>query len=138
VGALKPAGQVTPSPKPFHPDGAPLNYLPTSKWTPAMTKCHLLAYEIGLRLLEREIEIHFANDPQWPFNAVYGGQRLIFNVGRLGYQFFENQRSFLGLLIHELAHEKEGDHLSEKYYDALTNLGAAMVCLALEKPGLFR
>jgi hypothetical protein len=41
------------------------------------------------------------------------------------------------LVIHELGHEYEPNHLSKNYNDALTRLGAAAVMLALENPGLF-
>jgi len=32
----------------------------------------------------------------------------------------------------------ESDHLSERYYDALADLGARLARLALDTPGLFR
>jgi|SRR5271166_119705 len=41
------------------------------------------------------------------------------------------------LLIHELGHHYESNHLSAEYYKALTLLGAKLVTLALEQPTLF-
>lgn len=42
------------------------------------------------------------------------------------------------LLIHEFGHEYCGDHLSDKYHEALSRLGAKLKRLALEKSGEFR
>lgn len=42
------------------------------------------------------------------------------------------------LLIHEFAHHYESDHRSERYYDALADLGARLARLALDTPGVFR
>ena len=36
AGVLPAAGKVTPSPKPYSPDGDPLNMIPESEWTPGM------------------------------------------------------------------------------------------------------
>jgi hypothetical protein len=44
----------------------------------------------------------------------------------------------LDLLIHEFGHEDEGNHLSERYYDALTRLGARLALLVAADPSLIR
>lgn len=138
AGILRPAGQVTPSPKPFHPDGEPLKLMLSADWTPSMKKVANLAFAAAVRVLGHPITVQMTNDPQWPFNATYGDATLIFNVGRLGYEFFKNQQKVIDLLIHEFGHEYAKDHLSEDYYDGLTLVGSKLVVLALEEPELFR
>ena len=138
--AIKPAGIVTPSPKPFHPDGKPLVFIPPSEWTVGMMRVVHFAHEIGGHLLHHHINVQITDDPEWPFNAVYGKtDGLIFNLGCLEAKFFDRgiSNDVIDLVIHEFAHEFEGDHLSDEYYHALTRLGAAMTRLALDKPELF-
>lgn len=48
-------------------------------------------------------------------------------------RFNSGCKTVLALLIHELAHEKESDHLSRRYYDELCRIGA---CLALSQEDL--
>ena len=43
----------------------------------------------------------------------------------------------MDLLIHEFGHEYSGDHLSDKYHDALTSLAAKGMILALSHPEVF-
>jgi hypothetical protein len=42
------------------------------------------------------------------------------------------------LLLHEIAHEREADHLSDKYHSAICDYGARLTQLALDKPKLFK
>ena len=132
--AILPAGQVTPSPKPYSPDGPALKLLDQA--TPEMRAVEQHARAIAREVLQREISVTFANDPHWPFSATYGPGRLTFNVGRLGRNWFSLGRNRVGinkLLIHELAHEFSTDHLSEDYHDALCRIGAAMVEMAARR-----
>jgi hypothetical protein len=137
---IQPAGKVTPSPKPFSPDGKPLNLLDrSSEWTRGMEYVAQFAHAAAREILGHAIDIQITDDPGWPFNATYGGRQLIFNAGRLGRKFFENNVSeaVIDLVIHEFGHEYESDHLSRAYNDALTMVGAKMTRLALNKPELF-
>lgn len=63
---------------------------------------------------------------------------LMFNVALLGAGFFAQGPTVEvnRLLIHEFAHEY-GDHLEEKFDDAMARLGAKMVELALVDPDFF-
>jgi len=132
ANAILPAGQVTPSPKPYSPDGKPLklctdvtfemqevaNYAKTV--ARLVLDCHLLC-------------VTFAAEVTWPYAATYGRGSLTFNVGRLGKAWFDlrgNRRAIDDLIIHEFGHHFESNHLSEGYYDALTAIGAHMVELA--------
>jgi hypothetical protein len=131
AGAALPAGQVTPSPKPFSPDGAPLNVIPQGEWSMGMLRAVLRAKRLGKALLdvpEETMAVTIVNNATWPFAAVYSPGQLIFNAGRLGRAWFDDPdlEPFLELVIHEFGHHFSGDHLSEHYHDALCKLGARL------------
>ncbi|WP_456749086.1 hypothetical protein [Bradyrhizobium sp. USDA 4341] len=133
-GAAKPAGQVTPSPKPFDPNGEPAKRV---ERTPAMEAFAGFCQAFAQATIGHEIEIEFL---AW-FNATaaYGRRRMSFNVGNLGPEWFEGALRVeqIDLVIHELGHEYAANHFSREYNDALTKLGAQAVRLALDNPGLF-
>lgn len=139
ANAIQPAGLVTPSPRPdTDPDGRAREYLDRAKWSPAIREVCALAERIGSRLIGRPITVEVACDITWPFAATFGGSRLTFNLGRLSHGFFEGPLApILGLILHECAHSFESNHLSERYYDALSALGGKLAVLALEEPALF-
>lgn len=129
--AILPAGQVTPSPKPYSPEGPPLNLF--KEITLDMREVEQHAMAIAREVLKREISVTFANDAAWPFSATYGPGRLTFNVGRLGRRWFSlarNRKGVNALLIHEFGHEYSSDHLSEDYHNALCRIGADLVEMA--------
>jgi len=140
AGMLPPAGTVTPSPKPYDPDGEPLTLIPEAEWTPGMRKIADYAEALGNLLLDSTMDVSFAREPRWPYGATYGKGRLTFNYSRCGAAFFENGASddVNRLLIHEFAHHYESDHLSAGYYKALADLGARLTRLALTDPDVFQ
>ena len=123
--AILPAGQITPSPKPYSPDGPPLKL--EKDITPEMRTVEQHATRVARGVLERNIVVTFANDPAWPFAATYGPGSLTFNVGRLGRKWFDletNRVAIEKLLLHEFAHEFASDHLSHEYHDAICAIAA--------------
>lgn len=137
--AIKPAGQVTPSPRlDSDPNGRPCEYLPLERWTGAIREVVALTERLAPRLIGKRIEVRVANDITVPFGAWFGGDTFTFNVGRLGYSWFEgDEAAIFDLIIHELGHAFESDHLSASYYKALTDIGGRMVSIALRDPELF-
>lgn len=138
-GLLLPAGKVTPSPKPYSPDGDPLTLIKPEDWTPGMNRIVEFARVAAKELMHATIRVQIANDPTWGTAATYGPGKLLFNAGRLGFNWFDEgiSEEVIDLIIHEFGHHYEMDHLSRGYYDALTKLGARMTRLALLKPELF-
>jgi hypothetical protein len=134
--AAKPAGQVTPSPKPFDPDGKPLKTRPPD--TPGMKEFDRFARYAGKVLLDRSISITYADDPGWNFGGAYGDGHLTVNARRYGQSFFDSclpkaQRigesrmsEVLRFLLHEFAHEYESNHLSENFHETISRLGAKL------------
>ncbi len=137
--AALPAGQVTPSPKPFGENGKPLKIVPQSEWTGDVRRVVNYIESISLSLLKCEIEVVVANDAHWPFGGTYGDGRMTLNVGRLGYDWFKqgNGAEINRLVIHELGHHYSKDHLSAEYHQALCRLGGQLVELALREPSKF-
>lgn len=140
TGAIQPAGQVTPSPKPYGPDGKPLRLVAPGKYTPAMNAVVDYAHRIAKALIPAMgvLRVDIASEATWPFAATYGPGHLVLNLGRLGHAWFEGPLQPINdLLLHEFGHHYASDHLSQDYHKALTALGARLAGLALEQPGLF-
>lgn len=127
AGAALPAGRVTPSPKPFDREGMPLEFIPPDSYSGTMQRMERLAIALADILMNVRLRVKFTETRLWSTIACYGRERggaeLIINVSRV--QRFDDT-DFLDLLIHEFGHEYESDHLSSRYHDALTRLGAKL------------
>ncbi len=127
--AILPAGQVTPSPKAFQQGGGPLHRIEPEDWTPGMRQFAYYARRLILAWYGHDTEVVVANDRQWPFSGAYGpGGPFYVNKAKQRPGFFDNgiTDEVVKFVIHEGAHERVSDHLSENYYDELTTLGAKM------------
>jgi hypothetical protein len=132
-----PAGQVTPSPRPYSPDGEAQKILSEDKWTPGIKKVVAYAKFVAKGIIGAEIRIKVVTDIGWPYGATFGpGGELTLNLGRLGHQWFDGGAwdAVDELLIHEFSHYRVSDHLSSAFHDECCRLGAAMVKLALAGP----
>jgi len=128
--AMLPAGKVNPSPKPFHPDGAPLKVIEEEDWTPGLRKTAAYVRRAArLATGKTSLSVTFANDFGWHFAGSYGAGGITLNVARLGRECLENSpnQRLDDVLIHELAHDKASNHLSEAFYDECTRIGAALM-----------
>jgi hypothetical protein len=142
-GAARPSGQIMPTPKPYSldPNAPSRKLLPESEWTPGMKNIAGYVEDIGMKLIKRCVRVTIDKGrigAGWA--ACYGGGELTFNLASVGYDFFEHgpDARVNALLIHELAHETEDNHLSDGFYKVLQKLGAALTELALRDPELFR
>ncbi len=144
---------MTPSPKAFSPTGRPVKYLEKEKFTNGINKIiafsKFLFYKIMIpRYNAKRLEVMIVDDPNAPFLAAYqkeesldSGSTIWFNFALLGSDWFERDfmthSSILSLIIHEFAHQVESDHLSEKYYLALSDIGADIFTLLSANPASF-
>lgn len=135
VGAILPAGQVTPS----RPDATvPMIVVPENKWTRGMHSVAAFCRAVAPHVIDVQVRVVVSNNTTVSEAATYGSRTINFNMGRLGRKWFEGPLvKIVTLVIHEFAHEKSGNHLSEEYYDALTEIGAKMAVLALEHREIF-
>ena len=133
--SVRPAGQVTPSPKPFSKDGTPLELIPRERWNPQMIVFAEYAKVLAEELMNVQIAVRFAHDKGWSTTACYGNSELTVNLAK----FFLTAQPRINineLLLHEFAHQYESDHLSRSFYDAIARLGASLCELAIEQPEL--
>jgi hypothetical protein len=139
--AIKPAGQVCPTKHvEYSESGTPEKVVPESKWTEAMRRTAVLAQTVAEYALGFEIRVVMVNDPNHGahtnarMQAWYGSRTLSFNYRRLGKKWFrdDNIEEHLRLIIHELAHEYEANHLSMEFHRACCRIGAK-VALAVQR-----
>ena len=137
-----PAGRVTPSPKPFSPDGKPLQLLQPDATTADHKKFESFAKMIARELLQRTLTVVFADDPGWGFAGCYGNSVLTVNVRANGADWFQGSsasllQQWIPFLIHEFAHDRVNGHLSEGYHRECCRLAGLLARVMYEKSSLF-
>lgn len=143
--AALPAGQVTPSPKPYDPNGKPEKVIERKDWTADMGRIAEFATRLFLKLTNDVCEVYIVNEPTVGWSANFGersltGFVLCLNYGRLGKAWFglaNRHVRVLNLLIHEFVHHTVHDHLSDEMHEQATLLGAKLTNLALDEPEFF-
>ena len=148
---LKPSGQIKPTKKVlFSPDGVD-KWVPRDKWTPAMAAVADYTRAVTSALTGVSVHVGILCDITESAGACYGDQGLIYNLGRLGHEFFDecvtkrvnNYALFAptvrlnALIIHEIGHHYAPNHLSDTYHESLCSLGAKLAHLAVTKPEMF-
>jgi len=131
AGVILPAGRVTPS---SHiefsndPNAEPLKLIPPEKYTSGMWKVVNYAKLLAEALIGKSIVVKIASDITLPCGACYGQGELLFNAGRLGKAWFEDgiNDKVVALCLHEIAHDVEKNHLSERFADTIAEFGAKM------------
>lgn len=157
AGAILPAGKVTPSPKPFHPGGRPLETIPQAQWTKAMWRFQSFAHHLAIETLGHGLNsFTIADDAKWfaspgkLVQATFGPDRdLIVNwhvIGRKIADLMERDLTpanykllvpVVSMLIHEYTHYTVSDHFSAEMLDTACDTGALAVVAALSWPDLF-
>jgi hypothetical protein len=153
-----PAGQVTPSPKPYDPNGRPENVIDQRNWTPDMRRIAEFGGALFKKLTNVGCYVVIVDEPRASWLANFGsgngfdllglvqgsgsiGMRLCLNYGRLGETWFARPKrdiELLDLLIHEFCHHTVKDHLSNEMHETATKLGAKLTNIALDEPEFFR
>lgn len=137
-----PAGEVVPTYKPYSENGTPATYVPEEEYSDGMRNIVEYVETLGRLLLQRKVTVLFETGRMTaPFTANYGRESatFTFNYARVGRKGFDRLRSdpwLNNVIIHEFAHDK-GGHLTEGFEDALSDIGAKLVQLALQQPTLF-
>jgi len=145
--AAKPAGQVTPSPKPYSEHGDPVNVIDPSDWTEEQRNAIAYIKHLHRELIGCDVDVMIVRNVR-NFAACYSRDRdvlcssLDLSLQVLGHKFFRNvgygNLTYCNeLMIHEFAHYFSGDHLSSEYHKACCKLGAKLADLAIEKPEIF-
>jgi hypothetical protein len=145
-GAALPAGQVTPSPKPYDANGRPENVIDRKKWTPDMWKMAEFSEALFHKITGDNCTVVIVREPKAQWAANFGDQlllgvRLCLNYGRLGKRWFalpKRAEEVLDLLLHEFVHYEVHDHLSNEMHEKATEYGARLANIALDEPEFFK
>ncbi len=129
--ALLPAGRVTPTPKPFSTDGKPLNVISPSDYTNAQRCFVEYVRWLAPKIIGREVSIRLAEEVSWGVVACYGDGELHVNVAKTS---LTDRAKVNALLLHEFAHDRVSNHLSEDYHDEMATLGARLAELFATEP----
>lgn len=142
LGVLRTTAEISPTPKPYSTDPAAKarECLPENEWTPGMRATAKYAMALAQELLGCSISVVIDKNKERNFAACYGGRSLTFSLGSLGRNWFNGgiREELNDLLLHELSHESESNHLSERFHKACTALGAKLCHIALTKPEFFK
>jgi len=141
-GASLPAGQVTPSPKPFSPNGKPLRMLSATERTTGHQCFESFVRSLATELMDHSVMVEFAEDLNWGFKGCYGKGSLIVNVAALGTQWFEGStgtrlEQWIPFILHEFAHDRVSGHLTEAYHQECCRLAGKLARVMHEKSALF-
>jgi hypothetical protein len=149
--AAKPAGVISPSPKPYSddPNAPPAKRWPQEKITEGMKR-----YKEFVELVaERTLRVR-VGDWQWvdsgnhfcmccgpPKGTAGGWISYHVNVPALGVAWFErfpmSVAEMVDLTIHELGHFDGAAHLTDRYYDNLTRIGGKLAVAVLDDVATF-
>lgn len=132
LGVAKPTGQHYEFRRDIQssPDGQDYTIDP-EKWTEGMRRVAQYAVDLAGELLGYSVEVDIA---RYPFGvardcgAHFGGRHLTFNLTSLSHAFFDSgdEERVDRLLVHEFAHAKEMNHLSDGFYTECCRLGAKL------------
>jgi len=138
---LLPAGQVTPSPKPYSPEGRPERVVDEKDWTPDMKRVARFCQKLWVLLTEQSCFVYIVREPTagWGANASKG--RLCLNLGTNGHSWFaepNNSTRILKLIVHEAVHHTVHDHLSNKFHETQGKYWAKVFEKQRDTPRFFR
>ena len=141
---VKRHGLVTPASTLFPPPRASGDFTTIDTLSPAYTRLVAYSQALAAELLGLPVFVRVIHGPNLTCAATWLRDKkrptLTLNAAHLGpeVKFFAGRPSpaINELLIHEFAHQF-GDHLEEKFDDAMARLGAALADLALQNPTFF-
>jgi hypothetical protein len=138
-----PSSTVFPTPKPYGTSGPPVKVIKEEDYTVGMKLIYNFTKALSNKLLGVGLHLRYVSTTNG-FLACFGKRgvgtpSMDYNILRLGKNWFNHgiTEDVLSLIIHEFAHYYESNHLSEKYYEACTDLGARLALLALRDPDFF-
>ena len=144
ANALQPSGVLSPTPKPYSddPDAPPVTVVPEEEWTEGMRAVADFAKDLAREVLPADVKVRMVKAKGFAACYCRAGNfagHLDFNVASLRPKWFETRAvtEVVDLVVHELGHHEESNHLSERYHNAITRLAGEVANLALTKPEMF-
>jgi hypothetical protein len=152
VGAAKPAGVISPSPKPYSDDP---NAPAAKQWPPEQVTEAMQRYRAFVELVAQRALGVTVGDWRWvdstnDFSMCCGpmrgssGRAISYhvNVRALGPSWFEgfamSRADMVDLTIHELGHYDGAAHLTDQYYDNLTEIGGKLAVAIMDDLDAFK
>ena len=125
-------------------EGEPVEFVSDENQTEGMKSVKAYTEQLGKLVLGVDhLDVMFVRGQNrfqhGTFAACFSGGRspsIHFNVGNLGQKWFDDSVGTTrldNLIIHEFAHHYESNHLSAKYYKALSKIGAQIIRLVRDK-----
>lgn len=109
--------------------------VPEDEWPQSLRSAVSMMRSLGLLVLGFELQIEVVRDHSNRFQAWYSkGGYLTLNVTYL--RDTSSTEAMLNLMLHEIGHERCGDHKLDVYHDALTEFGAKLAIAAATHPEL--
>lgn len=135
ANAVKPAGQIAPTPKPFSsdPDATPVKLLDPEKLSVVEARTLRDFTRWAKQITGRVYKVRFANDAEWRFGGAHSnkgpgtGGSIIINLA--GRRMTRLTADVLSTFVHEVAHHYESSHLSHEYIRALADVGAEVALI---------
>lgn len=136
AGAAKPAGAVTPTPKPFNADGTPLSVLPCEQWTEEHVRFADFARWVASVTIPGSIIVAYSVDDGWnaDWHGAFSSKRILYVSLDFLQQAMSYQEEMLDFLIHEFGHVEDHDHLDAAYHVWLTRIGARLALALVKEP----
>jgi len=129
---------IAPAPEvfPTNLESVEARVLSEDQLTEGMKRLRTFVAELSEFLVGQRIASSFFTDTAASVLAQFEGGRISFNVQKLKEAWFEEglTQDQLDLVLHELGHVEEADHLSKKFNDALTKFGAKLAFKAARDP----
>lgn len=131
------------------PNAKPVDVIPESQLTEGMRKMREYTIGVARKILGKQVHVRFVQCDDlmgMGWRACYGRGHALsssdfdYNVTVLGRKSFDGPITIDqdSLILHELAHEFESNHLCEGYYRACTNLGAKLKKAVMDDPEWFK
>ena len=139
--AVESSASRFPTPRPGFSEGGVDTTVPEEEWTDGMHTVTEFLEDLGRELVGGCV-VRIVRDKWNRFRGWYGGKTLTVNLNIAGRRFFSefprNREEVVAFALHEFAHEREANHLSSGYHEALCEMGARIMTLALERPEVLR
>lgn len=134
AGAVTPAGQKFPTPKPFGPNGEPVQTLPLDDWTTDHRNFAEFARRMSEVTIGVAVTVRFVLNEMWNSAGAFGPDRVLYIANAHFLEIVGGKEQALDFLTHELGHVEGDDHLSMKYHGWLTKIAARLALWLADSP----
>jgi hypothetical protein len=112
--------------------------IPEDQWAPEVRQYVQFIERVAPKLIDQHVHVRVIDEEGADFRGCMKWQSGTMTVN-LGYHDSGDQQENYELFLHEMAHAyvHNNDHLADRFYHTVTELGAKLAILALNEPELF-